>query len=295
MAASRIAPAWSECEAWSDLATFGRLARKWLEWVTPHQGCPRPFLLFIRLTVPMMNESVSPAGFPTTRWSQVAHAVNPAAPEAQAALEELCRAYWYPIYAFIRRKGNGPEQALDLTQGYFARLLERGTVAAANPVLGRFRSLLLADCRHFLAHQRERDAAARRGGGRALLSINASDAEGQYQLEPAHEHTPERQFERDWALALLDRVVVTIRREYEASGRGAIFDVLKVVLEAGSSQVSQADLAARLGTTEAAAQVAVHRLRKRYRAALRAAIAATVDDDVEVDDELKALFAALGP
>jgi DNA-directed RNA polymerase specialized sigma24 family protein len=243
----------------------------------------------------MMNESVSPAGFPTTRWSQVAHAVNPATPEAQAALEELCRAYWYPIYAFIRRKGNGPEQSLDLTQGYFTRLLERGTVAAADPVLGRFRSFLLADCRHFLAHERERDAAARRGGGRALLSINASDAEGQYQLEPHHEHTPERQFERDWALALLDRVVVMIRREYEASGRGASFDVLKVVLEAGSSELSQADIASRLGTTEAAAQVAVHRLRRRYRVALRAAIAATVDDEAEVDDELKALFAALGP
>jgi hypothetical protein len=243
----------------------------------------------------MMSESVSPAGFPTTRWSRVAHAVNPAAPEAQAALEELCRGYWYPIYAFIRRKGNGPEQALDLTQGYFARLLERGTVAAADPVRGRFRWFLLADCGHFLAHERERDAAARRGGGRVVLSINASDAEGQYQLEPVHEHTPERQFERDWALALLDRVVVMIRREYEGSGRGEIFDVLKVVLEAGSSQVSQADIAARLGTTEAAAQVAVHRLRRRYRAALRAAIAATVDDDVEVDDELKALFAALGP
>ena len=110
-----------------------------------------------------------------------------------------------------------------------------------------------------------------------------------------HEHTPERQFERDWALALLDRVVVMIRREYEASGRGASFDVLKVVLEAGSSELSQADIASRLGTTEAAAQVAVHRLRKRYRVALRAAIAATVDDEAEVDDELKALFAALGP
>ena len=253
------------------------------------------FRLLVRVTVPMMDESVSPAGFPTTRWSQVAHAVNPAAPEAQAAIEELCRAYWYPIYAFIRRKGNGPEQSLDLTQGYFARLLERGTVAAADPVRGRFRSFLLADCRHFLAHERERDAAARRGGGRALLSIDANDAEGQYQLEPVHQVTPERQFERDWALALLDRVVVMIRREYEASGRGAIFDVLKVVLEAGSSQLSQADIAGRLGTTEAAVQVAVHRLRRRYRVALRAAIAATVDDEVEVDDELKALFAALGP
>ena len=242
-----------------------------------------------------MNDSAQPAGFPTTRWSQVAHAANPAAPEARAAVAELCGAYWYPIYAFIRRKGNGPEQALDLTQGYFAHLLERGTVTSADPARGRFRSFLLADCRHFLAHERERDAAARRGGRIALLSINANDAEGQYQLEPVHEQTPERLFERDWALALLEGVVAEVRREYETSGRGASFEVLKVVLEAGSSRVSQADMAARLGTTEAAVQVAVHRLRKRYRQALRAAIAATVADEAEVDDELKALFAALGP
>ncbi len=242
-----------------------------------------------------MTKPNQPAGFPTTRWSRVAHAINPAAPDARVALAELCGAYWYPIYALIRRKGNGPERALDLTQGYFAHLLERGTVAAADPALGRFRSFLLADCGHFLAHERERDAAARRGGGRALLSINASDAEGQYQLEPAHEQTPERLFERDWALALLERVVAEIRRDYESSGRGASFEVLKVVLEAGSSQVSQADIAARLGTTEPAAQVAIHRLRKRYREALRAAIAATVADEAAVDDELKALFAALGP
>ena len=243
----------------------------------------------------MMNESVRLAGFPTTHWSRVARGRRRGRAGAGEALAELCAAYWFPLYAYIRRKGNGPEQALDLTQGYFARLLERGTVAAADPARGRFRSFLLADCRHFLAHQRERDAAARRGGRLAVLSIDAYDAEGQYQLEPAHEQTPERLFERDWALALLEGVVAAIRREYEASGRGASFEVLKVVLEAGSSQVSQADIAARLGTTEAAAQVAVHRLRKRYREALRAAIAATIADEAEVDDELKALFTALGP
>jgi hypothetical protein len=154
---------------------------------------------------------------------------------------------------------------------------------------------LLADCRHFLAHERERNAAAWRGGRLVVLSINSNDAEEQYQLEPAHEHTPERLFERDWALALLEDVLAVIRHDYEISGRGAIFEVLKVVLEAGSNHVSHADIAARLGTSEAAAQVAVHRLRKRYRAALKAAIAATVADLAEVDDELNALFAALGP
>jgi DNA-directed RNA polymerase specialized sigma24 family protein len=256
---------------------------------------PGPFLLFIQFTVPMMNDSVSPAGFPTTHWSRVVAAGDVAEKGAGEALAELCSAYWFPLYAYIRRRGNGPEQALDLTQEYFARLLERGTVASADPARGRFRSFLLADCRHFLAHQRERDGAAGRGGRLAVLSIDARDAEGQYQLEPAHEQTPERLFERDFALALLEGVVAVIRREYEAFGRAASFKVLKVVLEAGSSQFSQADLAALLGTTEAAAQVAVHRLRKRYREALRAAIAATVADEAEVDDEIRALFTALGP
>ena len=139
------------------------------------------FLLLVRVTVPMMDESVSPAGFPTTRWSQVAHAVNPAAPEAQAAIEELCRAYWYPIYAFIRRKGNGPEQSLDLTQGYFARLLERGT-ASANPLLGRFRSFLLADCRHFLAH---RARARCRGSPRGRPGLSLDQRERRRRAVPA--------------------------------------------------------------------------------------------------------------
>ena len=215
------------------------------------------------------NESIPPGGFPTTRWSRVVAAGDGAAPEAGEALAELCDAYWFPLYAFIRRKGNGPERALDLTQGYFARLLERRTVAAADPARGRFRSFLLADCSHFLAHERERDGAARRGGGRAVLSIDARDAEGRYLLEPAHEQTAERLFERDWALALLEGVLAGLRAEYERSGRGAVFEALKGVLTDAARSVPQAELARRLGTTEAAVQVAVHRLRKRYRVAPR--------------------------
>jgi DNA-directed RNA polymerase specialized sigma24 family protein len=241
------------------------------------------------------NESTPQGGFPTTRWSRVVAAGDRDVPEAVEALAELCSAYWFPLYAFIRRKGNNPDQALDLTQGYFSHLLERRVVAAADPARGRFRSFLLADCSHFLAHERERDGAARRGGRVALLSIDARDAEGRYRLEPAHEQTPERLFERDWALALLESVLTGLRREYENSGRGAAFEVLKVALDAGPRRVPHAELATRLGTTEAAAQVAVHRLRKRFREALRAAIAATVADEGEVDDELRSLFAILGP
>jgi len=244
----------------------------------------------------MAGPFTSPDGrFPTTRWSRVVAAGDGAAAGAGEALAALCAAYWFPLYAFIRRKGYGPEQALDLTQGYFARLLERRTVAAADPARGRFRSFLLADCSHFLAHERERNGAARRGGGRAALSIDARDAEGRYRLEPAHERTPERLFERDWALALLEGVLAGLRREYERSGRRAAFEALKGVLTDGPGAVPQAELARRLGTTEAAVQVAVHRLRRRYRDALRAAIAATLADEDEVDDELSDLFAALGP
>ncbi len=240
----------------------------------------------------MSDPSPTPAAkFPTTRWSRVVAAGDG---DAREALAELCAGYWFPLYAFIRRKGNDPERALDLTQGYFARLLERRTVAAADPARGRFRSFLMADCGHFLAHERERDQAGKRGGGRSVLSIDARDAEGRYALEPAHEETPERLFERDWALALLEGVLAGLRAEYERTGRGAVFEVLKGVLTGGGRAVPQSELARRLGTTEAAAQVAVHRLRKRYREAVRAAIAATVADEGEVEDELRTLFAALG-
>ena len=138
----------------------------------------------------------TPGSFPTTRWSRVAAAGAGDRIGSETALAELCSAYWYPLYAFIRRKGNNPEQALDLTQGFFARLLERGVVTEADPARGRFRTFLLADCGHFLAHERERAGAARRGGRSAMLSIDARDAEGRYGREPAHGQTPERLFER---------------------------------------------------------------------------------------------------
>jgi RNA polymerase sigma-70 factor (ECF subfamily) len=235
----------------------------------------------------------SAARFPTTCWSRVAAAGGRAAPGAREALAGLCAAYWYPIYAFIRRRGNDPDRALDLTQDYFARLLERGTVAAADPARGRFRSFLLADCTRFLADRREHDGAAKRGGGVAPLSIDARDAEGRYTREPAHGRTPERLFERSWALALLDAVLARLRAEYEGSGRGAAFEILKVTLTEAPGSVPHAELARRLGSTAGAAQVAVHRLRRRYRDLVREAIAATVADEADVEGEIRDLFAAL--
>jgi DNA-directed RNA polymerase specialized sigma24 family protein len=241
----------------------------------------------------MMNGGTADR-FPTTRWSRIAAAGDGDVPEAREALAALCAAYWYPLYAFIRRKGHGPDEALDLTQEYFARLLERGTFAAADPGKGRFRSFLLADCTHFLAHRRERDRALKRGGGIPPLSIDARDAEGRYLREPSHSRTPERLFERDWALSLLDGVLARLRREYHESGRGEVFDVLKVALTGSPHSISQAELAARLAISAGAVQVAVHRLRKRYRALVREAIAATVADESEVEAEIRDLFAALG-
>jgi RNA polymerase sigma-70 factor (ECF subfamily) len=241
-----------------------------------------------------MTDDHSADSFPTTCWSRVVAARDRVTPKAREALAELCAAYWYPLYAFIRRKGRGPEEALDLTQDYFTRLLERQTVAAADPGRGRFRSFLLADCTRFLADCRERDHAAKRGGGVAPLSIDARDAEGRYLREPAHGRTPERLFERDWALALLDGVLAQLRDEYERSGRGASFETLKVALNDSPRTLSHDELARRLGTTAGAVQVAVHRLRRRYRALVRERIAATVADAAEVEDEIRYLFAALG-
>jgi RNA polymerase sigma-70 factor (ECF subfamily) len=236
------------------------------------------------------------AAFPTTRWSRVARAGGPPTPEGRAALAELCRAYWYPIYALIRRKGHGPDAALDLTQDYFARLLEKGTVAAADPLRGRFRSFLLADCSFFLADRRDRDRALKRGGGRPVVSIDARDAEGSFLGEPSHDQTPERLFERDWALALIARAFDGLRRHYDDTSRADLFRILKPLVTADPDAPARAAVAAGLGTTEGNLRVALHRFRARFAAALRAEVAATLRDegDVVVEDELRALFAALG-
>jgi RNA polymerase sigma-70 factor (ECF subfamily) len=217
-------------------------------------------------------------------------------PDAREALELLCRAYWFPIYAFFRRHGSDAEAARDLTQTYFTRLLEKDLFLVADPQKGRFRSFLKTDCTYFLADQRDRERAQKRGGARAMIPIEALDAEDRYRREMADELTPDRQFDRTWALTLLDRVLDQLAAEYADSGRGAIFERLQVVLTPGSHPGSYAALAAPLGMTEGAVQVAVHRLRRRYRAILREQIAATLDDptDADVEDEIRALFAALG-
>jgi RNA polymerase sigma-70 factor (ECF subfamily) len=243
-----------------------------------------------------MAEPPLAARFPTTQWSRVVAAGDGTGPDAREALAELCAAYWYPLYALIRRKGHDADAALDLTQDYFARLLERGHVAVAEPAKGRFRSFLRTDCGFFLADQRDLARALKRGGGRAPLSIDARDAEGRYRVEPIDAITADRLFDRAWALMLLDRVLNRLDRESADSGRSAPFESLKLVLTDGPRAIAYATIAAQHGMTEAAVEGAVRRLRHRYRILLRDEIAATLDDPspAAVADEIRALFAALG-
>jgi len=231
--------------------------------------------------------------FPTTDWSLVVAASDPDAPSSQESLAALCGAYWYPIYAYIRHRGYPPESAQDLTQDFFTRVLEKGLFAEADPDRGRFRSFLRSVCTHYLANRRDRARASKRGGGRAAMPIDSADAESRYNREPVHELTPDRIFDRSWALTLLGRVFDQLHREYEDAGRGAVIDELRAVLTEDPQADPYSKIAARLGMSEAAVRVAVHRLRRRYGILLRREIASTVEDRAEVDDEIRALFAAL--
>lgn len=231
--------------------------------------------------------------FATTRWSLVAAAQDRTAPAARAALADLCRVYWFPVYGYVRRRGHPHHAAEDLTQAFFARLLEKSDLAAADPARGRFRSFLLTACQHFLANEHDRATARKRGGGVAHVPIDFSGADSRTSFEPAGGEPPERAFDREWALGLLDRALTELRAEYAESGRGKLFDGLKDAL-AGGAEVPYAAKAREIGLTEGAVKVAVHRLRQRYRARLRALIADTVATPDEVDDEIRDLFAALG-
>ena len=231
--------------------------------------------------------------FATTRWSLVAAARDPAAPDARRALADLCALYWYPVYAYVRRRGHDHHLAQDLTQGFFTRLLEKHDLAAADRSRGRFRSFLLAACQHYLANRHDHDTARKRGGGVDHLSLDFGAAAGRFAREPADADTPERAFDRRWALELLARTVEALRAEYAESGRAKLFDALKGCL-AGGAEVSHAELAADLGMTVGAVKVAVHRLRQRYRDRLRAVIGETVATPEGVDEEIRDLFAALG-
>lgn len=231
--------------------------------------------------------------FDTTRWSIIAAARSSDPDAARAALATLCEAYWYPLYAFIRRWGADPESARDLTQAFFASLLERRDIEQVRPERGRFRTFLLASLKHFLLNEAARERAAKRGGGTAPLPLTFDDAEGRYQFEPADAATPETLYERRWALTVLDRVVSTVRAKWHESGRATEFELLKTTLLGEKPPGGYAAAAHQLGRSEGAVKVAVHRLRKAFRAELRAAIAETVSDPADVDEELKYLERSL--
>jgi RNA polymerase sigma factor (sigma-70 family) len=229
--------------------------------------------------------------FPTTRWSVVVAAGDPHRKEARSALASLCEHYWYPLYAYLRRRGYPSHQAQDLTQEFFVRVLEGRYLDRADPEKGRFRSFILTSLKFFVADEGDRDRAGKRGGG-MVVSLEFSSGEERYQREPAHDETPERIFERRWALSLLDRVIEKLREEFVRQGRPEHFERLKIFL-LGQSDAPYAALAREMNTSEGALKVAIHRLRKRYRELFRQEIADTVADPAEVESELRFLAAAL--
>ena len=233
------------------------------------------------------------ARFATTRWSVVVAAGGDDTAGARDSLARLCASYWFPLYAFVRRRGHSPEEAQDLTQAFFTKLLEKNWVADADRSKGRFRTFLLSALTHFLSDEWDRARAQKRGGGAATLPLSFDTAEERYVREPADPDTPERIFERRWALALLDEVVSRLRDEYEGDGKADLFVALHPCLVGERTALPYAELAQRLGTSESAVKSAVHRLRQRYRYLLREEIATTVSSPDEVDDELRHLFAVL--
>ena len=234
-----------------------------------------------------------PEVFATTRWSVVVTAANAEAiTHAQKALAELCQVYWYPLYAYVRRRGHAPADAEDLTQAFFVRLLGQQMLAAAQRERGKFRSFLLASLNHFLADEWDK-AGAQKRGARRIVSLDAQTAESRYFAEPHDALAPDKLFERQWALRLLEEVLRLLQAEYAAAGQAALFEHLRFGLTGDKSALPYAELATQLGMTEGAVKVAVHRLRQRYRARLREEIAHTVAGPDEVEEELRFLFRAL--
>ena len=237
------------------------------------------------------SESPAPGArdFHTTHWSIVVSAKGDSG-GAHESLAKLCEAYWFPLYAFVRRQGLSEHDAQDLTQEFFARLLEKGWLQGVDRARGRFRSWLLAAMKHFLANEWDRNRARKRGGGAVLFSFDELDAESRLQHEPATD-SAEKIYDRRWAMTLLDAVMARLRAEMAGAGKLAHFEALKFSLTGEKN--AYAEVGARLAMSEGAVKIAVHRMRERYRALLRSEIAETVAGTEEIEDELRALMAAL--
>lgn len=231
--------------------------------------------------------------FTTTRWSLVLAAGQAHTERSAAALASLVELYWYPVYAFIRRRGHNSEDCADLTQAFFTRVLEKNAFQGVDPARGRFRAFVCASLRNFLANERDRAQALKRGGPQPVLSLDLDAAEGRYQLEPRDGMTPEKLFDRRWALLLLERVLGRLEAEQAAAGKGVQFGSLKPFLTGDPDATSYAEVARTLVTSEGAIKVAVHRLRRRFRDLLVEDIADTVDDASEIDGEIAYLFKAI--
>jgi RNA polymerase sigma-70 factor (ECF subfamily) len=232
--------------------------------------------------------------FTTTHWSIVLDAADTSAPGAQEALEKLCRTYWYPLYAYVRRQGHSPEDAQDLTQEFFARFLDKKYFRFASPERGRFRTFLLSSLKNFLINEWERARVAKRGGGAIHIPLDGLAAEDHFSREPVHEITAEKIYERNWAIAVLKQVRARLQQEYATSGRADRFAQLEAFLPGQESDLTYAEAARRLGVAEGTLKSDVNRFKKRYRELLRAEVAHTVSSRAELDEELRHLIEVLG-
>ena len=239
--------------------------------------------------------SDSPQRFPATPWSLVFAAAQSEAPDSREALATLCQSYWHPLYAFVRRTGHGRDNAQDLVQGFFARFLEKNYLRGRSPAQGRFRSYMLSAFKHFLANEYDRSRAVRRGGGQPVLSLDVLREEHWLpEDEPTTETTPETIYDKRWALLLLDRALVDLRREFEAAGKPQDYQVLEGFLPGGRQSMTYQEAAERMGRSVGAVKVAIHRLRRKYREHLRKEVARTVSEPGEIDPEIRYLIDVLG-
>lgn len=239
-----------------------------------------------------VSSSYAPRVFPNTRWSVVLAATQRPSPESAAALEAICRAYWYPLYAYVRRCGQSPHDAQDLTQEFFCRLLEKRWLDSVNPDKGKLRTFLIVALKHFMSKEWRRASAQRRGGGQSQVQFDTAFAESRYAVD-APSLAADETFDQQWALTLLDLTVSRLREEFAVAGKAGDFKALKSCLMAERGAIDYAAVAKRLGVNEGAARVAVHRLRKRFREVYREEISQTLADGADLDGELRHLAAAL--
>lgn len=231
--------------------------------------------------------------FATTHWSVVLNAADTLSPHAGNALESLCRSYWYPLYAYVRRRGYDAETARDLTQEFFAQLLSKRLLHAVDPTKGRFRSWLLGVMKHFLAHEWAKEQAQKRGGGQTVFSLDDLEAENRYRCEPVAEVDSERIFDRRWAFTVLDRAAARLRQEYESAGRAGLYSVLRGFVSLDGPLSNYDEAAHALQMTAGAVKSAIHRIRQRYQELIREEISQTVATSSEVDEEIRYLLTVI--